>query len=273
MSYKVIDVSRWQGSINWGKVKKDGVWGAIVKAGGSDDGFYTDRYFNANYKGCKEHDIHVGAYYFVGKGCDSRKDGEADAKRFIKILSGKKLDLPVYIDFEAPSGANKSGNTAACIGFCETMEKAGYYCGIYSSDISGFRDRLHKNDLTDYAFWVARYGSKPTYVKKYGIWQYSSAGKVNGISGNVDMNHCYKNYPKTIKAKGFNGYKKSGSKTEKAEKPKKKTNGKKVYYTVKKGDTLSEIAKKYDTTYQRIAKLNDIKDPDIIRVGQKLRVK
>ena len=213
MSMKGIDVSKWQGVINWNAVKASGIQFAILKAGGSDKGFYKDPYFERNYAGARNAGIHVGAYYFVGPGCKSKADGEADARRFLAFLSGKQFDMPVYIDFEAPNTTNKNGNTDACIGFCRVMEKAGYFAGIYASDLSGFHDKLNRDSLKPFTWWVARYGSKCTWATaNLGIWQYSSTGRVNGISGNVDMDECYIDYPSVIKNKGLNGYR-TGTKT------------------------------------------------------------
>lgn len=313
---KGIDVSRWQGSINWSAVKNASIEFAIIKAGGSDAGFYIDPYFEQNYSGAKAVGLHVGAYYFVGPNCTSYNDGVGDAKRFIELLRGKQFDMPVYIDFEAPNGNNKIGNTEACRGFCETMESAGYFVGIYASDISGFANRLNKNSLKKFTWWVARYGSQPTYaVENKGIWQYSSSGVVNGIVGNVDMNESYIDYPSAIKKNGLNGYAKNSASTP-TPTPTKKSNeeianevlaGKwgngndrknrltssgydynaiqaivnsksgaiqsAVYYTVQSGDTLSGIASRYGTTYQHLAQINGISNPNLIYAGQKIRIK
>lgn len=316
-----IDVSVFQGSINWGSVKSAGTEFAILRAGGSDDGFYKDRNFEANYSGCKNSGIPVGAYYVVGPHCISTADGEADAKRFIEILKGKQFEMPVYIDFEVPSAVTKAGNTDAVIGFCQTMEKAGYYAGVYASDYAGFKDRLNKDRIKQFTWWVAHYGDDPDYAIPYDMWQYSSSGSVNGISGRVDHNKCYKDFPTIIKNGGYNGYKKAtaGSNASKpasqhVAQPAKKSNeqvaqeviaGKwgngndrvqrlqkagynaqtiqslvnqklqpqPVYYTVQSGDTLSGIASKYGTTYQKIAQMNGISNPNVIYAGQKLRVK
>ena len=203
---KGIDVSHWQGVINWPAVKASGVEFAIIKAGGSDAGFYKDSKFEQNYEGAKANGIPVGAYYFVGRNCTSYEDGVADAKRFAEILKGKQFEYPVYIDLEATSITDKAGATWGCLGFVETMEKSGYYCGIYASDLSGFCDRLDITKLDNIDKWVARYGSKPTYVKAYGMWQSSDSGRVDGISGNVDTNEAYKDYPVLIKAAGMNGF-------------------------------------------------------------------
>lgn len=208
MEKKGIDVSHWQGDIDWNAVKSDGVEFAIIKAGGSDSGFYTDSKFRANYKAAKAAGINVGAYYFVGKYCKSYEDGVADAKRFIAIISGMQFEYPVYIDFEAPDASDKEGNAEACIGFCQTMEDNGYFAGIYASEISGFRDRLNDSELQSYSHWVARYGKKPSTIpeKVFGIWQYSSKGSVAGISGNVDMDISYVDFPSIIKKAGLNGF-------------------------------------------------------------------
>lgn len=220
---KGIDVSHWQGVIDWLSVKESGIEFAILKAGGSDDGFYTDSTFEQNYKEAKAVGLPVGVYYFVGSLCTSRADGIADAKRFLEIIKGKSFEYPVYIDLESTNPAAKAGATEACIGFCETMEAEGYYCGIYASDISGFRERLDISKLERFDKWVAIYGSKPNYVKSYGVWQYSSTGKVSGIIGNVDMNEAYKDYPQIIKAAGLNGFKKPEPAPEPVPEPEKKT--------------------------------------------------
>ena len=209
MTLKGIDVSAWQGTINWKSVKNAGISFAILKAGGSDDGIYTDSKWEYNYNECKLHGISVGAYWFVGKGCVTAADGTADAERFLKLLKGKKLDYPVYIDVEVTPINEKKGATDATIAFCKTMEKAGWYTGIYGSTYSTFQSRLDDSRLTGYAHWIAQYANSCTYWDSYGIWQYSSGGYVPGISGRVDMNYCYVDYPSIIKAKGLNGYQKT----------------------------------------------------------------
>ena len=110
---KGIDVSHWQGDIDWKTAKKVGLEFAIIKAGGSDKGFYKDSKFEKNYIEAKNAGVKVGAYYFVGENCKSYEDGAADAKRFIEIIAGKQFEYPVYIDFEAPDTSNKKGNTDA----------------------------------------------------------------------------------------------------------------------------------------------------------------
>lgn len=203
-----IDVSHWQGDIDWSKVRASGVEAAILKSGGSDSGFYRDSKFDAYYAGAKAAGLQVGAYYFVGKGCTSTDDGVADAQRFLEQLSGRQFELPVYMDFEAPTAATKAGNTNAVIGFCTTLERSGYYAGVYASDVAGFRERLQLNRLENrFALWVARYGSAPQVVHSYGAWQHTSSGHINGIeSTRVDLDYIYIDYSSIIKSKGLNGF-------------------------------------------------------------------
>ena len=139
----------------------------------------------------------------------STEDGRADADRFVKMLNGKQFEMPVYMDIESTPISKKKGATDAVIAFCEVLEAAGYYAGVYASDISGFKDRLDANRLTRFDKWVARYGSKPSYITEYGMWQSSETGKVKGINGNVDLDTAYKDYPTIIKKLGLNGFGKS----------------------------------------------------------------
>ena len=212
MAIKGIDVSAWQGIIDWKSVKNAGIQFAIIKAGGSDDGIYTDSKFERNYEQCKAYGIPVGAYYFIGPSCITKADGEADAERFVKLLKGKQFEYPVYVDIEPPlKPANRKYNTDAVIAFCEYMEKAGYFVGVYGSTYSTFQSLVDDSRLTSYAHWVAQYANSCTYWDNYGIWQYTSDGYVNGISGRCDMNYCYVDYPSRIKAKGLNGFKKAST--------------------------------------------------------------
>lgn len=206
MKELVIDVSKWQGIIDFNAVQSSGIYGVIIKAGGSDNGFYTDPYFEQNYSKAVNAGLHVGTYYYVGPKCTSGTDGNADAVRFYEIIKGKKFDLPVYMDFEAPPASTRQGNTDAAIAFCDYMEDKGYYAGIYGSDESGFMDRLDHTRLRDYAWWVADYSNEPTHAVPFGMWQFTSKGKVNGIYGNVDQNYLYIDYPYVIKSIGLNGY-------------------------------------------------------------------
>ena len=216
MQIKGIDVSHWNGCIDFDKVKASGVEFVIIKAGGSDKGFYTDSRFRENYEKAKAAGLYVGAYYFAGKKFRGVEAGMADAQRFIDILKGLKFEYPVFIDIEAQENRYKEEITDAAVAFCNMLESAGYFVGIYASDISGYKDKLNHDRIKSYAHWVARYGKEPEVCKEYGIWQHSSKGSVSGISGSVDMDISAVDYAKTIMEKGFNGYPKKEVKKRKS---------------------------------------------------------
>ena len=185
---KGIDISHWQGKVDFRKVKDSGIEFVIIKAGGSEYGLYKDPKFDENYKEAKAAGLLVGAYYFVGKKFYGVVSGAADAERFIKILDKRDLDLPAFVDIETTDKRYKELATDAAIAFCETIKKAGYVAGIYASDISGYKDRLNADNLKSYVKWVARYSDEePSYITDWDIWQHSSKGSVDGISGSVDL--------------------------------------------------------------------------------------
>ena len=201
-----IDVSKWQKSINFVNVKKSGVKFVIIKAGGSDDGFYTDKMFATNYEAAIEAGLHVGAYYFAGRKFSGAANGKADAVRFVKILDGRKFDYPVYLDIEAQPAGNKKGVTDAAIAFCEYMESKGYFTGIYASDISGFQDKLESSRIGQYTLWDACYGNKPSYINTWGMWQITSSSYISGITGEVDTDLSKYDFSAIIRKAHKNNY-------------------------------------------------------------------
>lgn len=201
-----IDISHWQGVINWKKVASTGVSFAIIKAGGSDAGFYADKTFERNYAEATAAGLDVGCYYFIGPKMLTKKDAEADAERFYQIIKGKKFGMPIYLDLETSSPKDRAKATKAAIYFCEYLEKKGYWVGIYASDVSGFRDRVDWEQLRRFTLWVARYGRQPQVVKGWDVWQYTSTGRVNGISGNVDMDYMVRDLPALIRKAHKNGF-------------------------------------------------------------------
>lgn len=201
-----VDLSKWNKVTDYSKIKAFGLDFAIIRAGGNYGGFYKDPMFEQHYAGCKNVGLAVGAYYDCGKEFIGDVTGRDYAKHFLKLLDDKLFDMPVFMDIEVTPKRFRSFITDAAIGFCETMEDNKYFVGIYASDISGFKESLEYNRLTDYTTWVARYGKKPQYIKYPSIWQYTSTGSIPGIKGNVDMDRTDINYPYIIKRGNFNGY-------------------------------------------------------------------
>ena len=257
---KGIDVSVWQGNINWNKVKADGIEFAIIRSGWGwfGDG-EKDRYFDQNIKNAKNAGVKVGVYHYSY--ASSIENARQEAKYCLDIVkaSGVSLDLPIYFDIEDKSIGNnydKKTRTNMCIAFCSEIENAGYWAGVYSN-LNWFNNYLDKHELFKrYTIWFAQYND--TREMDCDIWQYTSSGRVNGISGNVDMNIMYRDLVSEIK----------GNKTE-TPTTKQETVS---YYRVQSGDTLSGIASKYGTTYQYLAEINGIDNPNLIYEGQSLKV-
>ena len=193
MAIKGIDVSEFQGNIDWNKVKADGVEFAILKLGNMYDAQsnYKDSKFDTNYKNAKAKGIKVGAYiYNYCNTIDTLKKGLEWA---IKKLEGKELDLPFYLDIEDKDiqGETKETLTNQCNEFAKYVESKGYNAGVYAN-VNWLKNELNPNDFDkDISVWVAQYYKECQYTGKYDIWQYSSSGKVSGISGNCDMNYLY----------------------------------------------------------------------------------
>lgn len=207
MSMKGIDVSKHQGTVNWSHVKADGVEFAIIRAGYGKQASQKDTQFEANYIGCKAQGIPCGAYWYSYAATPA--EARQEAAVCLNIIKGKTFEYPIYFDIEEPSvlAKGKAACTAIAKVFLETVEKAGYFAGIYSSK-AHLENCITEELRARYAVWVAHYGvDKTTYHGQYGIWQKSSTGKVSGIRGNVDMNECYTNYPAAIRKKGLNGFK------------------------------------------------------------------
>ena len=193
MAIKGIDVSEFQGNIDWDKVKADGIKFAILKLGNiyDYDTNYKDSKFDTNYKEAKKRGIKIGAYiYNYCNTVDTLKKGLEWA---IGKLDGRKLDLPLYLDMEDKDiqGETKASLTEQCNEFAKYVESKGYRAGVYAN-VNWLKNELNPNDFDkDISVWVAQYYKECQYTGKYDIWQYASNGKVSGISGTCDMNYLY----------------------------------------------------------------------------------
>lgn len=206
-TYYGIDLSKHNIVNSWSQVHDDNnIDFIILRAGGNYGGYYKDSRFEQYYNACKNYGIPVGAYYDAGKTFFSKDYGLDYAKHFYDLLSGKQFEMPVYVDIEVTPAKYKKYITEAAVAFCEYMESKRYFVGIYGSDISTFYDLLDIDQVQRYSKWVARYGLKPSYVKNYNMWQYSSTGTIKGIKGNVDLDKTTTNFPKIIQRGCFNGY-------------------------------------------------------------------
>lgn len=193
-----IDVSKWNGDIDWDKVRNAGVEFAIIRAGyrGSVSGsLVEDPYFAANIKGATASGIPVGVYFFTQ--AVNEVEAVEEASAVLQLVKEYRLDYPIFIDTEGAGGNGRADGldvetrTLVCEAFCRTIVNAGYEAGVYGSR-SWYNNRLYTDRLdNDYYIWLAEYRSVPLYQGYYQMWQYTSKGKVDGISGNVDMNVSY----------------------------------------------------------------------------------
>ena len=205
MEFRGIDVSRWQGKIDWEKVKKAGAQFAILRAGFGRAIDQIDPFFYANYEACKAIGLPVGAYWYSY--ATDTAAARKEAATCLKAIEGKSFEYPVWFDQEYEPGIKAltdQQRTDIVKAFCGALEDAGYYTGLYCSR-DWLQNYLIPSQLKAYDIWVAAYSSTPGNVPlPYGMWQYSSKGKMPGISGNVDLNIAYKNYPAIIKNAGLN---------------------------------------------------------------------
>lgn len=200
-----IDVSQWQGTIDWVKVKPQ-IDFALLRAGYGDTLSYPnqiDTQFSRNYSECKRLGIPVGVYYYCY--AETVEAAKREAQCCLALLKGKQLEYPVYYDVEEMD-TFRTGKTNEIIkAFADVLEAAGYWVGIYIYR-SAAQSYLNSTVKKRYAMAIAEYGPKLNYSDQYGVWQNSSTMKYNGINGNVDHDYCYVDYPTQIKAKGKNGY-------------------------------------------------------------------
>ena len=187
---KCIDVSTWQGSIDFNKVKSAGYDYVIIRAGYGKEKSQKDNMFETNYKNAKNAGLKVGAYWFSYAMSPSTATAEADA--CLSCIKGKKFELPVYYDMEyQPAMSTSNSNyTKMAVNFCNKLKSNGFKSGVYSSasvyDYLLNRKTLKNNGIS---IWNAEWYIKPSITCD--VWQYSDNGRINGISTNVDLNYIY----------------------------------------------------------------------------------
>lgn len=197
---KGIDVSTWNEINNWASVKKAGNQFAVVRAGFGNTTTQQDKKFVEHMNGALGAGLAVGAYWFSY--ARSVDEARKEAQACLEVIKPYKsrITYPVFFDFEYDSEAyaEKAGVTVdrrfvtdVTRAFCETIRSAGYIAGYYTNQ-DYYKNKLYPEELADYDLWLADYTGGPEYT--CAIQQFTSTGKVNGISGNVDMNVAFKEY-------------------------------------------------------------------------------
>lgn len=196
-----IDVSSHQGEIDWQAVKSAGVEFVMIRAGyrGYTEGILTeDEYFRRNIQGAKDAGLDIGVYFYSQ--AINPEEAVEEAEMTLNLINGMDLTYPVVYDWEiVTTDTARTDNisvetlTDCSIAFCERIRQAGYEPMIYQNKRTSLL-KLDLPELTDYDFWLAEYNSQATYYYHYQMWQYASDGKIPGISGDVDINICFKDY-------------------------------------------------------------------------------
>lgn len=268
-----IDVSSNNGVIDWDKVKAQGVEFAILRCGiGSDYANQDDTQFARNYIECKRLGIPVGTYLY-SYACNVEQ-AKSEARHVLRLVEGKTFELGIWFDMEDADGykAKRGVQYSTCVDICETfcniIESMGLKVGIYAN-LDWLNNKINNSRLDKFDKWVAQWTKQCTYNKKYSIWQFGGetnlirSNKLDGINGSVDMNYLIdeninQSVPQTAQT------------TQTTQTISTEAN---ITYTVKAGDTLSNIAKKFETTVDELVRLNNIQNPNLIFAGNTLKIK
>ena len=204
-----IDISKWQKGFNFDKALAEGVEFVILRGAYATS---KDSCFETFYKQCKDKNIPVGAYHYSM--ARNTAEAKAEAEFMLNVLKGKQLEYPIYLDVEdkVQMSLGKDTLTAIIDTYCNTLEKAGYYVGIYST-YAYLNAYTNIDKLDKYDKWIAQWASKCSCPKPYGMWQFGGetnkirTNKVAGVT--CDQNYAYKDYPSIVRNAGLNGFSKS----------------------------------------------------------------
>lgn len=257
--YNGIDVSEWQGDIDFKKVKEAGIEIVYIRAG---QGFsYKDAKFERNYEEAKRNGLKVGVYHYMT--ARSVEDAKLQAKFFVSLISGKQIDCRLAMDFESFGNLNRNQINEIAVAYMDEVKRlSGKEVVVYSNTYDA--KYVFNNKVAEEPLWVAQYGvNEPQDNGNWRNWigyQYSSSGRISGISGNVDLDK----FTKDILLENI-------EEVPDVEDPKCDKEDR-ILYKVKRGDTLSEIALNHNTTVKHLVLINDIKNPDLIFVGEILTI-
>ena len=189
-----IDVSKWNGGINFNKVKSAGVNFVIIRAGFGVNGI--DRLFKANYTAAKEAGLKIGAYWYSYAKTKAELQNEIFA--FLNVIKGMQFEMPVYWDIEEKWVINNINYVIPTV--CTALENAGYFAGYYTS--ASVNASVAEENKKRFTSWIAHWGKKAGAYKP--MHQYSNTGEISGINGDVDLDFCSTDFPTIITEKKLN---------------------------------------------------------------------
>ena len=283
-TYPGIDVSGYQGNIDYSRVAKAGI--KIVYMKSSEGNSYVDSRFERNYTEAKKNGLKVGVYHFLT--ARSISQAEHQAQFFVSLISNKSIDCKLAMDFENFGNLNKKQINEIAIAFINKVkELSGKEIVVYSNTYTA--TYVFEGEVTNYPLWVAQYGvSQPQDNGNWSSWvgwQYADDGEVNGINARVDMDKFTKEIllsdtseipdvenPNSGGNGGNHNGNGSGNNGDNNSDGNNNGNPKTKTIIIKWGDTLSQIALDYNTTVRRLVELNNIENENLIYAGETLVV-
>ena len=266
-TYAGIDVSKYQGYIDYAKVKASGIQVVYIKA--SEGTTIIDPYFKTNYDNAKSQGLKIGFYHFVR----ARNEEEAikEATFFHSVIAGTSPDCRLAMDFEVFDGLGSQKINQISFAFLQKLEELTQKeCVVYSDEYNA-RTIFSRELAKAYPLWIAEYGvSVPTSTGNWEEWigfQYSDKGRIDGINGNVDLDKFRDDI--FLSDNNVIPEPEPNPNPEPTPDPDGSNN---IYYYVKRGDTLSHSALWYNTSVENLVRLNNIKNPDLIYIGQRLLI-
>lgn len=263
LTYQGIDVSNWQGYIDYAEVRNSGIEIVYIKA--SQGTNIKDAYFDINYENAKENGLRVGFYHFLT--ATNTEEAVEEANFFASVISGKTPDCKLVLDYETFGGVGREEINLIARTFMEQVETLTKKQIILYSDLSNARNTFDTSLAEAYDLWIAYYEDRNNLVNIQTSWntyigiQYTDRGRVNGINGNVDRDlyteEIFLNETSAIPNNSENTF---------------LINTESIEYTVQSGDTLSAIARRYGTTVQELVDINNIQNANLIYPGEKLRI-
>ncbi len=256
--YQGIDVSEYQGEINFSKVKSAGIEIVYIKS--SEGTSLEDPYFKTNYTNAKAEGLKVGFYHFLT--ATNEEEAIEEAEFFYSVISSTSPDCRLAMDFEVFDNLSIENINQIALAFLQKVEELTHKECVVYSDAYNARTLFSKELAESYPLWIAEYDvDEPSNIENWNSWigfQFSDKGTIDGIDTYVDLDK----FTEEI-------FLSDDSSISEPENPTIPNN---IYYTVKSGDTLSYIALLYNTTVAELVKLNSIQNPDLIYVGQRLLI-
>lgn len=256
--YNGIDVSEWQGEINFSEVSRDNIQVVYIKA--SEGTNYIDPFFEDNYNNAKSNGLKVGFYHYLN--ARSQSDAIAEANFFVSVIKGLSPDCRLAMDFEQFGDLNNEEINNISRTFLEEVQRLSGKDVIIYSDVFNAQNTFSSSLANDYPVWIAEYGVSEPSNGNWDVWygfQYTNQGNISGISGYVDRDYFTENILLSDTSNIPSNTTTSSNQNSN-------------YIIVQSGNTLSQIAQKYNTSYTYLAQINNISNPNLIFVGEKIYV-